>query len=84
MKPKPQSTDAFHLFQAHFRQILDPEHPLVRLADKLDWPRFDGAFADSYSDDLGAPGKAIRLMVALQYLKYAFNESDESVVDRWV
>ncbi len=84
MKPKPQTIDAFHLFQAHFRQILNAEHPLVRLADKIDWPRFDAAFADSYSDDLGAPGKAIRLMVGLQYLKYTFNESDESVVDRWV
>ncbi len=84
MKPKPQTPDAFHLFQSHFQQILNPEHPLVRLADKIDWPRFDGAFADSYSDDLGAPGKAIRLMVGLQYLKYAFNESDESVVDRFV
>jgi IS5 family transposase len=84
MKPKPQSTDTFHLFQAHFRQILDPEHALVLLADKTDWPRFDAAFADSYSEDLGAPGKAIRLMVGLQYLKYTFNESDESVVERWV
>ncbi|MBN2559468.1 MAG: transposase [Phycisphaerae bacterium] len=84
MKPKPQSTDAFHLFQAHFRQILDPEHALVLLADKIDWPRFDAAFADSYSEDLGAPGKAIRLMVGLHYLKYTFNESDESVVERWV
>lgn len=84
MRPKPQSTDAFHLFQAHFRQILDPEHALVLLADKIDWPRFDAAFADSYSEDLGAPGKAIRLMVGLHYLKYTFNESDESVVARWV
>lgn len=84
MKPKSQQNDAFELFQAHFRQILNPEHALVRLANKINWPRFDAAFADSYSEDLGAPGKAIRLMVGLQYLKYTFNESDESVVDRWV
>lgn len=84
MRPKPQPGDAFELFQVHFRQILDPDHPLVRLADRIDWPRFDVAFADSYSEDLGAPGKAIRLMVGLQYLKYTFNESDESVVDRWI
>lgn len=84
MRPKPQPSDAFQLFQAHFRQILNPDHPLVQLANRIDWPRFDVAFADSYSEDLGAPGKAIRLMVGLQYLKYTFNESDESVVDRWV
>ncbi len=84
MKPKPPAADAFELFQAHFRQMLNPAHPLVQLADKIDWPRFDRAFADSYSVDLGAPAKAIRLMVGLQYLKYTFNESDESVVERWV
>lgn len=84
MKPKTQDATAFELFQAHFRQILNHEHPLVRLTNKVDWPRFEAAFADSYCEELGAPGKAIRLMVGLQYLKFAFDESDESVVDRWV
>ncbi len=84
MKPKTQDATAFELFQAHFDQILNPDHPLVQLADRIDWPRFEAAFADSYCEELGAPGKAIRLMVGLQYLKYAFDESDESVVDRWV
>lgn len=84
MKPKPQPADAFQLFQAHFKQILNPDHPLVRLADRIDWPRFDAAFADFYSDELGAPAKATRLMVGLHYLKFAFDESDESVVERWV
>ena len=84
MKPKPQPRDDFELFQAHFDQILNHDHALVQLADKIDWSRFDTAFADSYSQDMGAPAKAVRLMVGLQYLKYTFNESDESVVDRWV
>jgi len=84
MKPKTQDATAFELFQAHLKQILNPEHPIVRLADEIDWPRFDAAFADSYCDELGAPGKAIRLMVGLQYLKFTFNESDESVVERWI
>jgi len=84
MKPKPQPRDAFELFQAHFNQILDPSHELIQLANQIDWSRFDAAFADCYSPDMGAPGKAIRLMVGLLYLKHAFNESDESLVARWV
>jgi len=84
MKPKPQPRDAFDLFQAHFDQILNPGHELLRLARKIDWSRFDMAFADSYSEDMGAPAKAVRLMVGLHYLKYTFNESDESLVARWV
>ena len=84
MTPHPHPRDAFELFQSHFDQLLNPKHPLVRLADKIDWPRFETAFADCYCEEIGAPGKAIRLMVGLHYLKYTFNESDESVLDRWV
>jgi hypothetical protein len=63
---------------------LHPAHELVQLAQKIDWDRFEAAFAGGYSPDMGAPAKATRLMVGLQYLKYTFNASDESVVDRWV
>ncbi|MCH8964189.1 MAG: IS5 family transposase, partial [Planctomycetes bacterium] len=84
MKPKPQPRDSFELFQAHFDQMLNPGHELIRLARKIDWPTLDAAFADCYRPDIGAPAKAVRLMVGLHYLKYAFNESDESVVARWV
>jgi IS5 family transposase len=85
MKPRSQAGGGqFQLFQAHFDQILNPDHPLVLLAERIDWPRFDAALADCYCPDNGAPGKAIRLMVGLHYLKHAFDESDESVVARWV
>jgi IS5 family transposase len=84
MKPKPQPRDTFELFQAHFDQILNPQHELIQLARKIDWSRFDAAFADSYSEDMGAPAKAMRLMVGLHYLKYTFNQSDESLVERWI
>ena len=84
MTPKPQPRDAFELFQSHFDQILNPGHELVQLANKIDWPRLEAALIDSYCPDIGAPAKAIRLMVGLHYLKFTFDESDESVVARWV
>ena len=84
MKPKPQPRDAFELFQAHFDQLLNPVHELIVLANMIDWSSLEAAFVDTYCPDNGAPAKAIRLMVGLHYLKYAFDESDESVVDRWV
>jgi len=58
----------------YFDQILNTEHALLQLARKIDWARFDTAFANSYCDDMSAPAKAIRLMVGLHYLKYTFNE----------
>ena len=84
MKPKPQPRDAFELFQAHFDQMLNPGHELIVLANKIDWSGMEAEFVDTYCPDFGAPAKAIRLMVGLHYLKYAFDESDESVVARWV
>ena len=33
---------------------------------------------------MGAPAKATRLLVGLHYLKHTFNESDESLIERWV
>ncbi|QGJ68434.1 Transposase domain [Planctomycetales bacterium 10988] len=85
MKPplNPESNQQ-DLFRASFEQILNPEHPLVRLAERIDWRRFEAAFEGCYAADFGAPAKATRLMVGLHYLKHAFGESDESLLDRWV
>jgi IS5 family transposase len=84
MTPKKQPMDKFELFRSHFDQQLNPQHPLIILAKQIDWSRFDTVFAGCYSPDMGAPGKAIRLMVGLHYLKHTFNESDESLLARWV
>lgn len=72
------------MFRADFDQLLNLDHPLCVLARKIDWSRFDVAFADCYSAEDGAPGKDIRLLVGLHYLKYTFNVSDESLLERWV
>ncbi len=84
MKPKPQPRDDFELFQSHFDQLLNPYHELILLANKVDWPGLDAEYAGCYQPDIGAPAKATRLMAGLHYLKFMFNESDESLVDRWV
>lgn len=84
MKPRSNSTSQFDLFRSLFHQILNMDHELCRLAKVIDWPRFEVAFADCYSKDMGRPGNAIRLMIGLHCLKHAFDESDESVVARWI
>jgi IS5 family transposase len=85
MKPKPPPESCqLDLFRAQFDQLLDHSHPLFILANKIDWNRFETALADCYCPDLGAPAKSIRLLVGLHYLKHTFNESDESLLERWV
>ncbi len=71
-------------FQADLHNCLSKKHPLVILAGQIDWDSFEEAFKTFYSPDMGRPAKMIRLMVGLHYLKHAFSESDESVVERWV
>ena len=83
MKPDSTPCDADDLFRAQLDQILDPQHPLILLADKIDWEQVDQRVAPLYADE-GRPGLSPRLMVGLHYLKHAFDESDESVCDRWV
>lgn len=84
MKPQPPRQDALSLFQADLAQILNPHHPLVTLAGQMDWARFDATFGETFCEDAGAPAKPTRLIVGLLYLKYTFDESDESVVAKWV
>jgi IS5 family transposase len=85
MKPRPiADSNQLDLFKAQFTQILDLDHPLVVLAGKIDWHRLDGALAECFVSDVGAPALSTRLIIGLLYLKHAFNESDESLVERWV
>jgi len=85
MKPRSTPCDHGDLFRSRLDQILDLDldHPLIRLADKIDWDQIDERVGLCYADE-GRPGLPPRLMVGLHYLKHAFDESDESVCDRWV
>ena len=64
--------------------LVSPQHPLYQLAEALDWRRFESEFGALYAEDVGRPGLPTRLMVGLHYLKYLFDESDESVVEKFV
>jgi hypothetical protein len=86
MKPKtPDCEDPQgDLFRIELESIVDPDHALVRLAGRVDWARLEEVFGALYCADNGAPGRSTRLMVALHYLKFTFDLSDEDVVAGWV
>ena len=83
MQPKTRPPQC-ELFGARLSELLNPEHPLYVLAERIDWSQFEVAIDACYADELGRPGVNTRLMVGLLYLKHAYDESDESVVARWV
>lgn len=85
MKPKTSPCHSLQrsLIYASLSTLVNPGHPLVKLADTVDWRGFDEDFTPLYSADVGAPGKPIRLMLGLTYLKHLYNVSDEKVVVIW-
>jgi transposase, IS5 family len=72
------------LFQSELEQIIDLHHPLARLGMSIDWVSFEASLGATYHPTQGAPGISTRLMVALHYLKYQHDLSDESVVAHWM
>lgn len=85
MKPKPTiRTAQKELFRVELVSLVDMAHPLVKLGEKIDWQVFEDQLGKTFDGKTGAPGINTRLMVALHYLKYQYNLSDEAVVAGWV
>jgi len=85
MKPKPTvRTAQRELFRVELVSLVDMAHPLVKLGEKINWQVFEEQLGKTFDGKTGAPGINTRLMVALHYLKYQYNLSDEAVVARWV
>src|SRR5215208_851380 len=79
LEPAPHDSSRVRL-----ASLVSHEHPLYRLAEAIDWDRFEAELGSLYAEATGQPGLPTRLMVGLHYLKYLFDESDESVVEKWV
>ena len=72
------------LLEIDLEQLIDMSHPLVRLGLSIDWQSFEQTLGSTYHPSQGAPGISTRLMVALHYLKYQQDLSDDDVVAVWV
>ena len=64
--------------------LVDANHPLLKLGGRINWAAFEEHLAPTYHDKTGAPGIDTRLTVALHYLKYQHDLSDEAVGAGWV
>lgn len=80
MKPKNTEEPQNRLFQERLDNMIDMEHELVRLADKMNWSVFEKKLGEVYITNVGRPGLPTRLMVGLHYLKGLKDISDEAVV----
>ena len=64
--------------------ILNMDHELVKLADRIDWSDLVKAFGPLYSPDRGRPGIPIRTMAGLVMIQHTYALSDEEALARWV
>lgn len=82
-QPSTPNTKQGNFLFADLMDQLNPKHPLLKLAEQIQWDVFEDAFSPFYSH-LGKPSKHIRLMVGLSILKHMEDLSDEVLVQRWV
>jgi IS5 family transposase len=72
------------LFRPALDRIIDMRHPLVLLAEKIDWNFIDGRFRSVCHEGPGQPPLPTRLVAGLFIVKHMHNLSDEVLCARWI
>jgi IS5 family transposase len=84
MKPSPsKETKSDDLFRSRLTQIINTQHELARLAERVDWAHIDQQVQPFFAAE-GRPAIPSRLMIGLHILKSLYQLSDEAVCERWV
>ena len=83
MKGSIPNQDQSDLFRNRLTSIISLDHELSRLAEEIDWECID-AELDGYYAREGRPSIPVRTMVGMLLLKRMYDQSDESVLARWV
>jgi hypothetical protein len=81
---KPRDERQKDLFRPPLEAIVNLNHPLVRLAEEIDWSFLDGRFGSVCRVGPGQPPLPSRLIAGLFILKHMHNLSDEVLCARWV
>lgn len=84
---KPRTTEhqsQKNIFRPELVDIVDPQHELVLLADRIDWEACETYFGRLYKPGLGRPPIPTRMMVGLHLIKHIEKLSDEGCVKRWL
>jgi len=80
---KTDKTPQLRMYQVPLIQFINTEHELYQLSERIDWDELEQDLTEYYCIDNGRPSIPIRKIVGVVLLKRMFNQSDESVVDRW-
>ena len=83
MLGKIDKNPQLNMFQTPLEKIINLKHELCLLAEKIDWNNIEKEFSKYYKD-IGRPSVPVRKIVGLILLKQIYNQSDESVIERWI
>lgn len=83
MGPKPSGLQTGDLFRHPLVEMINLKHPLVKLADVMDWTLIENAFGAPFASTTGRPALSPRLVAGLLYLQHAYGCSDEEIVNTW-
>lgn len=81
---EPRDERQKDLFRPALDAIIDLGHPLVRLADAIDWGFLERRFGAAYRPGPGQPPLPVRLVAGLFILKHLHSLSDEVLCARWL
>lgn len=84
MGPRPTQPENGDLFRPPLQEQLNPQHPLIVMAERLDWARVEALGRSLFRSHTGRPANPPRLMAGLLYLQQVFVLSNEDVVAMWV
>jgi IS5 family transposase len=60
-----------NLFKTRLTELINMEHPLVKLAQEISWDKMEAAFANLFSEG-GRPSIAVRKIAGMLLLKEMF------------
>ena len=81
---KPRDERHKDLFRPSLDEIIDLNHPLVRLAHEIDWDFLDERFSSVCRSGPGQSPLPTRLVAGLLIIKHMHDLSDEVLCARWV
>ena len=84
MGPKGKHPSTGDLFQQPLAELINLKHPLVKLAELIDWSVFETRWAEFFPSRTGRPASSPRLIAGLLYLQHTFACSDEDLIWTWV
>ena len=84
MGPKDKHPSTGDLFQQPLAELINLKHPLVKLAELIDWSVFETRWAEFFPSKTGRPASSPRLIAGLLYLQHTFACSDEDLIWTWV